>query len=124
MSSLEQAFRNCEKLQRHMTLLLKKGSLYKIENNTLMFHACVPLNQDGSLKEVDIYGQTYKGKSLFDAVDRYVRDAFTAKDPQSRKHGCDLLWYLWLGEGSNFSQKVRWLPLKFTLLKTRLLVRK
>lgn len=100
MCSLEQAFLNCEKLQRHMALLLEKGSLYKIENNTLMFHACVPLNPDGTLKEVNIYGETYKGKTLFDAVDRYVRDAFTAKDPESRKRGCDLLWYLWLGEGS------------------------
>ena len=100
MCSLEQAFLNCEKLQRHMAILLEKGSLYKIENNTLMFHACVPLNPDGTLKEVNIYGETYKGKTLFDAVDRYVRDAFTAKDPESRKRGCDLLWYLWLGEGS------------------------
>lgn len=100
MYSLEQAFLNCEKLQRHMAILLEKGSLYKIENNTLMFHACVPLNPDGTLKEVNIYGETYKGKTLFDAVDRYVRDAFTAKDPESRKRGCDLLWYLWLGEGS------------------------
>lgn len=100
MCSLEQAFLNCEKLQHHMAILLEKGSLYKIENNTLMFHACVPLNPDGTLKEVNIYGETYKGKTLFDAVDRYVRDAFTAKDPESRKRGCDLLWYLWLGEGS------------------------
>ena len=100
MTSLEQAFIHCEKLQRHILLLLEKGSLYKIENNTLMFHACVPLNEDGSLKEVNIYGNTYKGKALFDAVDKYVRDAFTAKDPEARKKGCDLLWYLWLGEGS------------------------
>ena len=119
MSSLEQAFRNCEKLQRHMALLLKKGSLYKIENNTLMFHACVPLNQDGSLKEVDIYGQTYKGKSLFDAVDRYVRDAFTAKDPQSRKHGCDLLWYLWLGEGSPLFAKSKMATFEIYLIEDK-----
>lgn len=100
MTALEQAFLNCEKLQRHMEFFLEQGSLYRIENNTLMFHACVPLNTDGSLKEVNIFGSTYKGKALFDAVDGYVRDAFTATDPESRKRGCDLLWYLWLGEGS------------------------
>lgn len=100
MESLEQAFMNCEKLQRHMKTLLDKGSLYRIENNTLMFHACVPLNDDGSIKEVDIFGKTYKGKTLFDAVDHYVRKAFTATDPAERKKGCDLLWYLWLGQGS------------------------
>lgn len=97
---LERAFTSCEKLQRHIRLFLDKGSLYKIENNVLMFHACVPLNEDGSLKEVNIYGETYKGKALFDAVDGYVRAAYTNTDPATRKQGLDLLWYLWLGEGS------------------------
>ncbi len=100
MACLAESFENCEKLQRHMRLFLDRGSLYKIENDTLMYHACVPLNADGSLKEVELYGETYKGKSLFDAVDRFVRDAFDAVDPAARKRGSDLLWYLWLGQGS------------------------
>ena len=112
-----QAFLNCEKLQRHMALLLEKGSLYKIENNTLMYHACVPLNPDGTLKEVNIYGKTYKGKALFDAVDKYVRDAFTAKDPESHKRGCDLLWYLWLGEGSPLFAKSKMATFEIYLIK-------
>ncbi len=119
MCSLEQAFLNCEKLQRHMALLLKKGSLYKIENNTLMYHACVPLNPDGILKEVNIYGKTYKGKALFDAVDKYVRDAFTAKDPESRKRGCDLLWYLWLGEGSPLFAKSKMATFEIYLIEDK-----
>lgn len=100
MQALEQAFRNCEKLQRHMQLFLEKGSLYHIENNLLLFHACVPLNEDGTLKEVNLFGSTFKGKALFDEVDRWVRAAFNATDPAERKQGCDLLWYLWLGQGS------------------------
>lgn len=100
MAELEKAFISCEKLQRHIALFLEKGSLYKIENNTLMFHACVPLNEDGTLKEVTIFDETYKGRALFDAVDYYVRAAFNEADPEKRKQGLDLLWYLWLGEGS------------------------
>lgn len=100
MQSLEQAFTTCEKLQRHIQFFLEKGSLYRIENNILMFHACVPLNEDGSLKEVNLFGNTFKGKSLFDEVDRQVRLAFLATDAKEKKRGCDLLWYLWLGEGS------------------------
>lgn len=100
MESLQESFRNSEKLQRHMRLFLERGGMYKIENNTLMYHACVPLNADGSLKEVQLYDRVYKGKSLFDAVDRFVRDAFDASDPADRKRGGDLLWYLWLGQGS------------------------
>ena len=100
MASLERSFKNSEKLQRHMDLFLQKGSLYKIQNNALMFHACVPLNEDGSLKEANLYGNKLKGKALFDAVDAYVRDAFSATDPEKKKKGCDLLWYLWLGDAS------------------------
>ena len=100
------AFTGCARLQRHVRLFLTKGSLYKIipgrsgEDDILLFHACVPLNADGSPKEVTLFGQTYAGRALFDAVDGFVRDAYTATDPVAKKRGLDLLWYLWLGEGS------------------------
>lgn len=97
---LVEAFTGCEKLQRHIALFLEKGSLYKVCGDTLLFHACVPLNADGSLKQVTIYGQTLSGRALFDAVDGYVRDAYQATDPAAKKRGGDLLWYLWLGKGS------------------------
>ena len=100
MQSLEEAFIHCEKLQRHIALFLERGSLYKIQNNTLVFHACVPLNADGSLRETNLYGEKLKGRKLFDAVDRYIRAAFTDQDPTAQKKGADLLWYLWLGVGS------------------------
>lgn len=119
MRSLEQAFTSCEKLKRHMALLLEKGSLYKIENNVLMFHACVPLNQDGSLKEVTLFDKTYKGKALFDAVDSFVRDAFTATDETARKKGRDLLWYLWLGEGSPLFAKSKMATFEIYLIEDK-----
>ena len=100
MDSLVDSFVGCEKLQRHMQIFLEKGSLYKICGKNLVFHACVPLNDDGSLKEVDFYGKTYKGRALFDAVDSYVRAAYKETDPAARKRGLDMLWYLWLGSGS------------------------
>ena len=97
---LTQAFMSCEKLQRHMHFFLEAGSLYKIDNGNLLFHACVPLNEDGSLKEVDVFGTKYKGRALYDVMERYVRAAFFDSDPEMRKRGRDLLWYMWLGEGS------------------------
>lgn len=100
MEALEAAFVGCEKLQRHMDFLLEVGSLYTVYNGNLLFHACVPLNPDGTLKEVDVYGSTYKGRALFDVFDQYVRDAFTSEDPETRRRGKDLIWYMWLGAGS------------------------
>ena len=100
MQRLEQAFIGCEKLQRHMRLFLEVGSLYKISNGNLLFHASVPLNEDGSLKEANIFGETLKGKALYDALERYVRAAFFSSDKAMRKRGRDLMWWLWLSPAS------------------------
>lgn len=100
MSRLELAFTGSEKLQRHMRFFLEVGSLYKISNGSLLFHACAPLNDDGTLKEVDVFGEKHKGKALYDVLERYVRAGFFDPDPDVRKRGQDLMWWLWLGEGS------------------------
>lgn len=100
MQRLEQAFTGCEKLQRHMRFFLEAGSLYKVYNSNLLFHACVPMNADGSLRETDVFGEKHKGRALYDVMERYVRAGFDDPDPDMRKRGCDLMWYLWLGEGS------------------------
>ena len=96
MERLGKAFVHCEKLQDHMRLLLSKGSLYKVYNGNLLYHGCVPLNSDGSLKSVRIHGKTYKGKGLYEVLDSYVRKGFFAVDRKEKEYGRDLMWYIWL----------------------------
>ena len=100
MERLEAAFRNCEKLQNHMRFLLDRGGLYKIYNNNLLFHGCIPLNEDGSLKEIEVYGEKYKGRALYDALESYVRRAFFAVDQEEQEKGRDILWYIWASPNS------------------------
>lgn len=100
MDRLERAFLGCEKLQEHMRLLLSKGGLYKVHNGNLLYHGCVPLNEDGSLKEIELFGKRYKGRSLYDALDRYVRKGFFAIEPKERENGKDIMWYIWLSANS------------------------
>lgn len=100
MERLTKAFENCEKLQAHMRFLLNKGGLYKVYNNNLLYHGCVPLNEDGSLKAIRIYGHTYKGKSLYEVLESYVRKGFYALDDREKERGKDMMWYIWLSEGS------------------------
>ncbi len=100
MARLEQAFIGSEKLQRHMKLFLESGSLYKIHNNNLIFHACVPLNDDGSFKEANVFGEKYSGRELYDVLERYVRAGFFSEDDVERKQGRDLMWWLWLSPSS------------------------
>ena len=100
MNRLVKAFQSCEKLQRHMRFLLNKGSLYKIYNSNLLYHGCVPLNDDGSLRKVKIYGKSYQGRTLYDVMESYVRKGFFAVDPDEKKKGRDLMWYIWQGADS------------------------
>lgn len=100
VSKLQNAFTNCKRLQEHISFLLKKGSLYKIYNQNLLYHGCVPLEEDGSLSVVNIYGQTYSGKALYDVLDKHVRRAFLAVDEEMIKLSRDMMWWIWCGKDS------------------------
>ena len=96
MERLEKAFVNCEKLQQHIRFLLAKGSLYKVYNGNLLYHGCVPLNEDGSFREVELYGRRYKGKALYEFLDGCIRKGFAAADQAERERGRDMMWYILL----------------------------
>ncbi len=100
MARLQQAFMQCEKLQRHVRFLYSKGGMYKIYNGNLLYHGCVPLNDDGSFASVEIYGKSYSGKALYDILEYYARRGYYAKDNKERAAAQDIIWYIWAGEGS------------------------
>lgn len=96
MTRLEKAFLHCEKLQKHMRFLLTRGSLCKVYNGNLLYHGCVPLTEEGRLKEIEVFGKTYRGRELYDVLDSYVRKGFFALDEKERQDGKDIMWYIWL----------------------------
>lgn len=100
MERLEKAFDNCEKLQQHARFLLAKGGLYKVYNSNLLYHGCVPLNEDGSLKTSTFYGKRYKGREWYEALDSYVRKGFFAIDQREKERGKDVMWFIWLHPNS------------------------
>src|SRR5699024_412820 len=93
---LEQDFIKNKKLNKHMDFLYKNGSMYKVENGSLLFHGCIPLTEDGDLQEVDLDGVTYKGKSLMDYFEKIARDAYYTNNLKAK----DLMWYLISGRYS------------------------
>lgn len=99
MDKMQQAFINSEKLQRHVEFLYEKGSLYKVFNGQLLFHGCVPLNEDGSFMEVTLEGKTYKGKALYDKLDKMLREAYYDRD-MTKPTTSDIHYYGWLNAGS------------------------
>ena len=108
MQRIEHSFMTSNLLRRHIDLLLTHGSMFLISNSNLMFHASVPLNKDGSLKEVEIQGKKYKGIELMKKTGRVVRSAFSSDtDKVERQFAIDYLWYLWCGKDSPLFDKER-----------------
>ena len=101
------AFRNSEKLQRHAKFLYTKGNMYTVHNGNLLYHGCVPLNDDGTFKKVSVFGKEYAGKELYDVLEEYARKGYYSTDTEERQKGLDILWYLWLNKNSPVYGKER-----------------
>ena len=97
---LKHAFRHCEKLQRHVKFLFAKGGLYKVHNSNLLYHGCVPMDEEGNFSKVSVFGKEYSGKALYDVLDSYARKGFYSQDKQEKLKGQDIIWYIWAGPNS------------------------
>ena len=97
---LRESFLHSGRLQKHINFMFRKGNLYKVYNGNLLYHGCVPLNEDGSFREVEVYGKKYSGKALYDILELYARKGYYSHDPKEKEQGLDVLWYIWQGKNS------------------------
>ena len=109
MRGLHSSFVHSDKLQRHMRTMLAHGCMYAIYNNNLLFHASVPLNPDGTLKEVELYdGKRYSGKELMHNTGLLLRSAFQQDtDPKEKAYAIDYFLYMWCGPDSVLFDKAK-----------------
>ena len=106
MQKLHHSFRVSEKLRKHIRTILSHGCMYTICNSNLLYHASVPLNDDGSLKDVEIMKQTYQGKELMTYIGQLVRAAFESDtEPELKAYAKDYFLYLWCGKDSPLFDK-------------------
>lgn len=102
MSQITSEFLESERLHRHIRFLYSHGALYRSYNNNLLFHGGVPLNEDGSFKEIFFDGKGYKGRAFMDRADFMARQAYNKRDTNS----LDYMWYMWCGQDSPVSGRV------------------
>ena len=101
IDTLTRSFRHSEKLQRHVRFLYSKGSLYRIYNDNLLFHGCIPMTEDGSLLSFSIGCKNLSGREFLDYADAVARRAYYSKPGSpERQFGMDFLWWLWCGRNS------------------------
>ena len=97
---LRQSFLNSEKLHHHVRFLCQKGSMYKCYNDNLMYHGCIPLDEQGNFEGIEIGDKIYKGKAYLDYADRVIRKVCQETATRSEE---DFIWYLWAGQRSPLS---------------------
>lgn len=107
LQKLHHNFLVSEKLHKHIDMLLDHGCMYQVCNNNLLYHASVPLEEDGSLKKVEVYpGHPVAGMELMESVGHLVRSAFQSDtNPVERDYAVDYFFYLWCGPDSPLFDK-------------------
>ena len=130
MQKLHHSFRISEKLHKHIRTMLSHGCMYAIHNSNLLFHASIPLNDDGSLKELEIYpGKRYSGKDLMHNIGMLIRAAFqsnsasgelaAAPEEYPREYARDYFLYLWCGKDSPLFDKSKMATFERYFLKDK-----
>ena len=104
MERLSESFKKSEKLNEHIGFLYKKGQLYTKFNSNLLFHACIPMTENGEFKKVEFLGEQLSGKEYLDAVNEAINKIWISKE-NIEKEKIDLMWYLWISPNSPFFVK-------------------
>ena len=107
MDKLHHSFAVSEKLHKHIACMLSHGCMFAVYNSNLLFHASIPLNDDGTLKEVELLkGEKFKGKELLHQTGVLIRSAFTLDtDKEEKNFAIDYFLYLWCGKNSPLFDK-------------------
>ena len=99
-----ESFKHSQKLNEHTEFIYQKGELYTIFNSNLLFHACIPMEENGNFKTVEFLGKKVSGKKYFDLVNETIRKVYVNKDEQDGNL-LDIMWFLWISPDSPFFGK-------------------
>lgn len=94
---LHRSFVYGQRLNKHIQFLYDKGSMYNVYNRNLIFHGCVPVDENGIFDMLLINGRHYHGKALLDICEEKARAAYT---DNPNLDDVDFMWFLWGGEKS------------------------
>ena len=105
INRLQESFRNSETLNKHISFLYSKASMYKCFNSNLLFHGCVPMEADGEFSKIEVLGESVSGKKYFDCIEKIANEAYFGKE--NNKDAVDFMWYLWCGPKSPLFGKAK-----------------
>ena len=93
IDDLRSYFIESKALKRHVDYLYERGSMYLCCNGNLLFHGCVPMNEDGSFRTITYKGEEYTGRAWMDFCEEKARAAWN----EHTQEGLDFMYFLWCG---------------------------
>ena len=103
MRTLRLSFIHSQLLIKHVQFLYSHGAMYRIINNNLLYHGCIPMDESGNFAPMKTKDGSYSGKELLDYLNVKIHDAFFLDyrdDAEKKQDAVDLIWYLWCGPNS------------------------
>ena len=94
LDRLKESFTRSQKLREHMEWMVRHGGMWTRREEVLLFHACVPVEKDGTPQTLLVDGKEYSGRELMDVLGSMVRRAMR-KRWFGLDQDADWLWYLW-----------------------------
>ena len=96
IDGLALSFSTSRNLRAHLRFLAGHGSMYLVRDKHLIFHGCIPVNEDGEPLPLHVNGKNRTGQNLFDSLNHFITEAFDSAGQED----LDFLWYLWCGPRS------------------------
>ncbi|MDD6282770.1 MAG: fructose-1,6-bisphosphatase [Oribacterium sp.] len=100
MNTLIYSFTHSQLLQKHIRFFFTHGSMYKVVNNNLLFHGCIPMDEDGNFRKLKTSSGMVSGKKLMDYFYEKAIEAYFLNDnvdPEGKLYATDVFWYMWCG---------------------------
>lgn len=98
--TLRFSFMHSQLLIKHVQFLYSHGGMYRIVNENLLYHGCIPMDESGNFVPMTTTDGSFAGKELMDYINKKAHDAFflDSRDyPKEKQDAVDLMWYLWCG---------------------------
>jgi fructose-1,6-bisphosphatase-3 len=100
-------FRESARLTEHVQFLYARGGMYRALDGNLLYHGCLPVDDDGEFVEFELDGERLSGHALLARYEQVARNAWLSPDAKTREAGQDAMWYLWNGAHSPLFGKAR-----------------
>ena len=103
MDTLIYSFTHSAKLQKHIRFFFTHGAMYKVVNNNILYHDCIPMDSKGNFLKIQTDRGALSGRALMDWFNEKAIDAYFLNgevDPAGKLYATDLFWYMWCGPNS------------------------